>query len=98
MIEKILGFSRTSSNSVETTPREIENFTSMSTLDAAVACVSQMMTLNDGRIIPRVGLGVFRANPGDETYNAVKHAIKAGYRHVDSAAVSFGYDLSSSDH
>lgn len=35
--------------------------------------------------MPRLGLGVFRA--GDATYNAVLHALSAGYRHVDTAAI-----------
>ncbi len=42
--------------------------------------------LNHGGPLPRVGLGVFRATPED-TYAAVREALAAGYRHVDTAQV-----------
>lgn len=41
--------------------------------------------LNDGRSMPYLGLGVFRVPPGEPTYNAVKTALKLGYRHIDTA-------------
>ncbi|MDL2229056.1 aldo/keto reductase [Treponema sp. OttesenSCG-928-L16] len=43
--------------------------------------------LNNGIDMPYLGLGVFRAENGDETYNAVKWALETGYRHIDTAAV-----------
>ena len=43
-------------------------------------------TLNNGVKIPFLGLGVFQCNDGDETVNAVRWAIEAGYRHIDTAA------------
>ncbi len=43
--------------------------------------------LNNGVEIPRIGLGVFRAKDGNETSNAVKWALEAGYRHIDTAAI-----------
>ena len=43
-------------------------------------------TLNNGVKIPHLGLGVFQCNDGDETVNAVRWAIEAGYRHIDTAA------------
>ncbi len=43
-------------------------------------------TLNNGIEIPAVGLGTFRSKDED-AYNAVLHAIKVGYRHIDTAAV-----------
>jgi methylglyoxal/glyoxal reductase len=43
--------------------------------------------LNNGRCIPRLGLGVFRAGQGDETVRAVGWALEAGYRHIDTARV-----------
>jgi diketogulonate reductase-like aldo/keto reductase len=36
--------------------------------------------------MPRIGLGVFRASP-DEAYAAVRAALEAGYRHIDTAQV-----------
>ena len=42
--------------------------------------------LNNGVEIPYLGLGVFRCKDGDETINAVRWAIEAGYRHIDTAA------------
>jgi len=43
--------------------------------------------LNDGNTIPLLGLGVFRTAPGETAYNAVLAALKAGYRHIDTAAL-----------
>ncbi len=42
--------------------------------------------LNDGNAIPILGLGVYQAN-GREAYDAVRHALDVGYRHVDTAAM-----------
>lgn len=42
--------------------------------------------LNDGNSIPQVGLGVWQT-PDDEAAPAVKAALDAGYRHVDTAAI-----------
>lgn len=42
--------------------------------------------LNDGSVIPQVGLGVWRT-PDDQAVKAVEAAIKAGYRHIDTAAI-----------
>lgn len=33
--------------------------------------------------IPLIGLGTFRADDKNTLINAVKHAIKVGYRHLD---------------
>jgi 2,5-diketo-D-gluconate reductase A len=43
------------------------------------------ITLNCGVEIPEFGLGVFRSQLGSETSNAVKWALQAGYRHIDTA-------------
>lgn len=43
------------------------------------------LKLNDGASIPQVGLGVWQAGGG--TKQAVLAALRAGYRHVDTAAV-----------
>lgn len=50
------------------------------------------LRLNNGVAIPRVGLGVFRAAKGDETRGAVRAALEAGYRHLDTAQ-SYGNEL-----
>ena len=42
-------------------------------------------TLSDGNSIPTVGLGVWQAEDGPETENAVRWALEAGYRHIDTA-------------
>ena len=41
--------------------------------------------LNNGVKIPRLGLGVYQAPPGESTLRAVKYALKVGYRHIDTA-------------
>ena len=47
------------------------------------------ITLNDGNKIPAVGFGVFLI-PGDgPAYEAVRTALDAGYRHIDTAAAYF---------
>ena len=44
------------------------------------------IVLNNGITIPQLGLGVFRVKDGEEAYNAVRYALDAGYRHIDTAA------------
>ena len=44
-----------------------------------------MVTLNDGNSVPQVGLGVWQTPPED-TERAVGAALRAGYRHIDTAA------------
>ncbi|OJH41872.1 aldo/keto reductase [Cystobacter ferrugineus] len=43
--------------------------------------------LNNGVEIPRLGLGVYLAARGEETRQAVRSALVAGYRHIDTARV-----------
>ena len=43
------------------------------------------LTLNNGVVMPALGLGVFQTPP-DETRAAVSAALEAGYRHIDTAA------------
>jgi L-glyceraldehyde reductase len=43
-------------------------------------------TLNTGAQIPAVGFGTWQAKPG-EVERAVEMALKAGYRHIDCAAI-----------
>jgi len=42
------------------------------------------ITLNDGNTIPQLGFGVFQIEPND-TAEAVKEALRIGYRHIDTA-------------
>ncbi|MFF3837985.1 aldo/keto reductase [Streptomyces sp. NPDC001930] len=44
------------------------------------------VTLNNGVEIPQLGFGVFQV-PDDETTAAVGHALQAGYRSLDTAAI-----------
>lgn len=45
--------------------------------------------LNDGNKIPAVGFGVFLIPADGPTYDAVRTALDAGYRHIDTAAAYF---------
>jgi 2,5-diketo-D-gluconate reductase A len=45
-----------------------------------------LLKLNDGHTIPQLGLGVWQA-PNDKVGDAVRTAIAAGYRLVDTAAI-----------
>ena len=42
-------------------------------------------TLNNGVEIPRLGLGVYQTPIGETTLQAVRYALKVGYRHIDTA-------------
>ena len=44
-----------------------------------------MVTLNDGNLIPQIGLGVLRIDDEGVT-PVVESALEAGYRHIDGAA------------
>lgn len=45
------------------------------------------ITLNNGVKIPQIGFGVFRVEDGEEVVQAVKWALEAGYRHIDTAMI-----------
>ncbi|AMD21993.1 HFR138Wp [Eremothecium sinecaudum] len=47
---------------------------------------TDVLTLNTGAKIPVIGLGTYQAD-GDDVYKAVLHALKNGYRHIDTAAI-----------
>ena len=49
----------------------------------------EKILLNDGNIIPAVGFGVFLIPNDGSTYRAVRAALDAGYRHIDTAAAYF---------
>lgn len=44
------------------------------------------ITLNDGQQIPQLGFGVWQVST-DDIVPAVAHALKVGYRHIDTAAI-----------
>jgi diketogulonate reductase-like aldo/keto reductase len=44
-------------------------------------------TLNTGRTIPQVGLGVYQSPRGEGTQAAVRDALELGYRHIDTARI-----------
>ncbi|KAI9323656.1 NADP-dependent oxidoreductase domain-containing protein [Dichotomocladium elegans] len=52
-----------------------------------MAALDKVYELNTGAKIPAIGLGTWQGT-GEEAYAAVKTAIAAGYRHIDTA---FGY-------
>lgn len=49
--------------------------------------MNNTIKLNNGIEMPKLGLGVFRVEDSDELVNAVKVAIKNGYRSIDGAAI-----------
>ena len=51
-----------------------------------MAIYQDTFTLSNGVSIPKIGFGTSPLK-GDEAYNAVKDALKAGYRHIDTAQI-----------
>jgi diketogulonate reductase-like aldo/keto reductase len=49
--------------------------------------IASKVKLNNGVEMPWFGLGVFMSREGVEVENAVKMALKNGYRHIDTAAI-----------
>jgi methylglyoxal/glyoxal reductase len=49
--------------------------------------ISDTVALNNGTAIPRFGLGVYQSGSGTTTEDAVRWALEAGYRHVDTASM-----------
>ncbi|KAL3232319.1 Glycerol 2-dehydrogenase (NADP(+)) [Nakaseomyces bracarensis] len=47
---------------------------------------TETLKLNTGAVIPAVGLGTWQSSE-NEGYEAVMHALKCGYRHIDTAAI-----------
>ena len=47
--------------------------------------IDSRVALSDGNSMPLLGLGVWDAKSGKETYDAVIHALGKGYRHIDTA-------------
>jgi 2,5-diketo-D-gluconate reductase A len=44
------------------------------------------LEMNDGRLIPQIGYGVFKVDD-DVAEHSVVNALEAGYRHIDTAAI-----------
>jgi diketogulonate reductase-like aldo/keto reductase len=53
--------------------------------DGAVTPLKQARVLADGAEMPLLGLGVWQVPNGRECENAVRWALEAGYRHIDTA-------------
>ncbi len=53
----------------------------------------KQFTLSNDVKMPGVGIGVWQAEQGETTCNAVKWAIEAGYRHIDAAMI-YGNEVS----
>jgi diketogulonate reductase-like aldo/keto reductase len=51
------------------------------------ATIEPVAKLNNGVMIPRLGLGVYQSPPGQVTQKAVEYALKIGYRHIDTARI-----------
>ena len=49
--------------------------------------ITSTVTLNNGVEMPRLGLGTFQSEAGKPTQEAVRWALEAGYRHIDTAAM-----------
>lgn len=49
--------------------------------------LEQTTTLHNGVTMPYLGLGVFKVEDGPEVVQAIKAAIKIGYRSIDTAAI-----------
>lgn len=45
------------------------------------------LKLNNGQMIPQLGLGVFKVQDADDLKSAVAEALKDGYRHFDTATI-----------
>lgn len=45
-----------------------------------------VLTFANGDTMPQLGLGTWKSKPG-EVYDAVRNAIRIGYRHIDCAAI-----------
>ncbi|WP_026678302.1 aldo/keto reductase [Fictibacillus gelatini] len=52
-----------------------------------VKSIQDTTTLHNGVKMPWVGLGVYKAEEGEEVIRAVKAAISAGYRSIDTASL-----------
>lgn len=49
--------------------------------------IKTALSIGEGIEMPVLGLGTFLSEPGEQTFNAVKWALEAGYRHIDTARI-----------
>jgi len=52
-----------------------------------IKSITDCAVLNNGVKMPWLGFGVFLSPVGEETNNAVRWALDAGYRHIDTATI-----------
>jgi diketogulonate reductase-like aldo/keto reductase len=52
-----------------------------------ISSIKDCTLLNNGLEMPWLGFGVFRMSDGQETEQAIHHALEAGYRSIDTASV-----------
>lgn len=50
-----------------------------------MSALTETFPLTSGTTIPKIGFGTWLLKEGDECYEAVAEALKAGYRHIDTA-------------
>ena len=55
-------------------------------MDRQITDIRGAWALANGVEIPYLGLGVWQADNGQEVVDAIKWALQAGYRHIDTAA------------
>lgn len=48
--------------------------------------MENLITLSNGIIMPALGFGTYKTGNEEETIEAVKAALKVGYRHIDTAS------------
>lgn len=58
-----------------------------------VHSLTDTYSLSNGTKIPCIGFGTWQSADGDECYNAVLAALRAGYRHIDTAT-AYGNEAS----
>jgi methylglyoxal/glyoxal reductase len=52
-----------------------------------IKSITDSAVLNNGVKMPWLGFGVFLSPVGEETYDSVRWALDAGYRHIDTATI-----------
>lgn len=51
--------------------------------------IKDRITLNNGKKMPYIGLGVYKAREGGELETAIQYALQIGYRLIDTAAIYY---------